>query len=66
MGNPMKDRNRRFVRRIRMTEVKDALRIMNVVKAVGLDEIPIKVWKCLGDVSICWLTNLFNKILRVN
>lgn len=40
-----------------MTEVKDALR---------LDEIPIKVWKCLGDVSICWLTNLFNKILHVN
>lgn len=66
MGNPMKDRNRRFVRRIRMTEVKDALRIMNVVKAVGLDEFPIKVWKCLGDVSIYWLTNLFNKILRVN
>lgn len=39
---------------------------MNVGKAVGLDEILIKVWKYLGDVSICWFTNIFNKILSVN
>lgn len=66
MGNPTKDRNRRFLQRIRLIKVKDALRIMNVGKAVGLDEILIKVWKYLGDVSICWFTNIFNKILSVN
>ena len=32
-------------------------------KAMGPDEIPIEVWKCLGDVGVCWLTNIFNKIL---
>jgi hypothetical protein len=33
---------------------------------VRLDEIPIEVWKGLGDMGVCWLTNLFNKILSVN
>jgi hypothetical protein len=31
-------------------------------KAMGLDGIPIEVWKTLGDVSIIWLTKLFNRI----
>jgi len=35
-------------------------------KAMGLNEIPIEVWKFLDDVVVCWLTNLFNKILSVN
>jgi hypothetical protein len=39
---------------------------MKMGNAVGLDEIPIEVWKCLGDVGIYWLTNFFNKILRGN
>ena len=29
-------------------------------------EIPIEVWKFLGDMGVCWLTNLFNKILSAN
>ena len=49
-----------------MTKLKSALRRMKMGKAVGLDEIPIEVWKCLGDVGVCWLTNLFNKILSSN
>jgi hypothetical protein len=33
-------------------------------KAVGSDNIPIEVWKSLGDRGIVWLTKLFNKIIR--
>ena len=35
---------------------------MKTRKAVGPDEIPIEVWKCLGEFGIKWLTKLFNKI----
>ena len=66
MGNPMEDRDCRFVRRIRMTEVKDALRRMKMGKALGPDEIPNEVWKCFGEVGGCWLKNFFNKILSAN
>lgn len=48
LGDPMEDKNCRFVRRIRMTEVKDALRRMKIRK-VGPDEIPSEFWKCLCD-----------------
>jgi hypothetical protein len=55
-------RNCRLVWRIRIIGVNDASRKNDMGKAMGLDEIPIEVWKCLGDV-VCWLTNLFNKVL---
>ena len=42
LDNPMENGNHRFVRRIRMAEVKDALRRMKMGKAMGLDEIPIE------------------------
>lgn len=48
-----------------MIEVNDALRRMKVEKAVGPNEIPIEFLKCLGDVDVGWLTNLFNKILSI-
>jgi hypothetical protein len=35
-----------------MTKVKDALRRMKMRKFVGSNEIPIEVWKCLGDVGV--------------
>ena len=41
LDNPMKDGNHIFVRRIRMAEVKDALRRMKMGKPVGPDKIPI-------------------------
>ena len=66
LSNPTENRNRRFVRRIRMTKVKDSLRWMKMGKVMGLDEIPIEAWKWLGDVGVCWLTNIFNTILSVN
>ena len=53
-----------FYRRIRVREVKDALRKMTSGKTVGPDGIPIEVWKCMGEKSVLWLTKLFNEILR--
>ncbi|KAL0906290.1 hypothetical protein M5K25_024773 [Dendrobium thyrsiflorum] len=37
---------------------------MKCGKAVGPDDIPIEVWKCLGEDGISWLTKLFNIILK--
>jgi ribosomal protein L20A (L18A) len=44
-------------------EVRIALRNMGRNKAVGPDQIPVEVWKCLGDEGVNMLTTLFNKIL---
>jgi hypothetical protein len=33
---------------------------------MGLDEMPIEVWRNLEDVAIVWLTKLFNLIFRSN
>jgi hypothetical protein len=60
------DLNRQFVRKIQESEVKDALKRMKWGKTMGLDEIPIEVWRTLGDVTIVWLTKLFNLIFRSN
>ena len=37
---------------------------MDNSKVVGLDNILIEVWKCLGAKGISWLTKLFNEIMR--
>ena len=44
-------------------EVKNALRRMKKGKAVGLDELPVEVWKCMGEIGIEFLTRLFNRLL---
>jgi hypothetical protein len=46
------DFNRQFVHRIKESKVKDALKRMKGGKAMGLDGIPIEVWRSLGDVAI--------------
>jgi hypothetical protein len=56
------DHNRQFVCRIQESEVKDALKRMKGGKTMGLDGIPIKVWRSFGDVAIVWFTKLFNII----
>ncbi|KAL0906721.1 hypothetical protein M5K25_025237 [Dendrobium thyrsiflorum] len=53
-----------FYRRISKIEVREALKKMKCGKAVGPDDIPIEVWKCLGEDGISWLTKLFNIILK--
>ena len=42
MNKPIENRNRKLVRRIRMTKVKDKLRRMKTGKAVGPNKFP---WK---------------------
>ena len=32
-------------------------------KAVGPDEFPVEVWKCIGEIGIKFLTRLFNRLL---
>ena len=44
-------------------EVKNALRRMKKGKAVGPDELPVKVWKYMGKMEIEFLTRLFNRLL---
>ena len=58
--------NRRFLRRIQESEVRETLKRMKGGKAMGPDGIPIEVWRCLGDIAIVWLTKLFNHIFRSN
>ena len=44
-------------------EVKNALRRMKKGKAVGPDELPVEVWKCMGKMEIKFLTRVFNRLL---
>jgi hypothetical protein len=39
---------------------------MKIGKALGPDDIPIEIWRCLGDIAIVLLTKLFNIIFRSN
>jgi hypothetical protein len=60
------DLNMQFMRRIQESEVKDVLKRMKGGKTMGLDEIPIEVWRSIEDVAIVWLIKLFNIIFRSN
>jgi hypothetical protein len=46
--------------------VKKALKKMKTCKTLGLNDIPIDVWRYLGDIAIMCLTKLFNTIFRSN
>ncbi|KAK3532018.1 hypothetical protein QTP86_003491 [Hemibagrus guttatus] len=37
---------------------------MKSEKAVGPDDIPVEVWKCLGEAAVEFLTSLFNRVLE--
>ena len=54
--------NCNYLRRISESEVKESLKRMKLKKAVGPDGSPIEVWRCLREVGVRWLTNLFDKI----
>ena len=45
-------------------EVRNALRRMKKGKAVGPDELPVEVWKCMREMGIKFLTRLFNRLLK--
>ena len=44
-------------------EVQNVLRRMKNGQAVGPDKLPVKVWKCMGEMGIKFLTRLFKKLL---
>ncbi|KAK3561822.1 hypothetical protein QTP86_017071 [Hemibagrus guttatus] len=52
------------VDKIRKDEVRKALKRMKNGKAVGPDDIPVEVWKCLGEAAVEFLANLFNRVLE--
>ncbi|KAK3568602.1 hypothetical protein QTP86_010289 [Hemibagrus guttatus] len=52
------------VDKIRKDEVRKALKRMKSGKAVGPDDIPVEVWKCLEEAAVEFLTSLFNKVLE--
>ncbi|KAK3524213.1 hypothetical protein QTP70_022666, partial [Hemibagrus guttatus] len=52
------------VDKIRKDEVRKALKRMKSGKAVGPDDIPVEVWKCLGEAAVEFLTSLFNMVLE--
>ncbi|KAK3570098.1 hypothetical protein QTP86_010972 [Hemibagrus guttatus] len=52
------------VDKIRKDEVRKALKRMKCGKAVGPDDIPVEVWKCLGEAAVEFLASLFNRVLE--
>ncbi|KAK3521083.1 hypothetical protein QTP86_015705, partial [Hemibagrus guttatus] len=52
------------VDKIRKDEVRKALKRMKSWKAVGPDDIPVEVWKCLGEAAVEFLASLFNRVLE--
>ena len=44
-------------------EVKNALRRMKKGKTAGPDELPVEVWKCMGEIKTQFLTRLFDRLL---
>ncbi|KAL1279411.1 hypothetical protein QQF64_026084 [Cirrhinus molitorella] len=52
------------VDKIRKDEVRKALKRMKSGEAVGPDDIPVEVWKCLGEAAVEFLTSLFNRVLE--
>ncbi|KAK3553800.1 hypothetical protein QTP70_012235 [Hemibagrus guttatus] len=49
------------VDKIRKDEVRKR---MKSGKAIGPDDIPVAVWKCLGEAAVEFLTSLFNRVLE--
>ncbi|KAK3520883.1 hypothetical protein QTP86_010611 [Hemibagrus guttatus] len=52
------------VDKIRKDEVRKVSKRMKSGKAVGLDDIPVEVWKCLGEAAVEFLASLFNRVLE--
>ena len=46
-------------------EVSENMKRMKNGKAIGLDDIPVEVWKCLGEIELEFLTKLYNRTMEV-
>ena len=55
--------NEQMVPAISKDEVRSSIQGMKNGKALGPDDIPVEVWKCLGDLATEFLANLYNRIL---
>jgi len=47
---------------INKDKIQEAMRKMPNGEAKGPDQIPVEVWKCLGEEDLEWLTEVFNVI----
>ena len=45
-------------------EVRENMKRMKNGKAVGPDDIPMEVWKCLGEIALEFLTKLYNRTME--
>ena len=45
-------------------EVMENMQRMKNGKAVGPDDIPVEVWKCLGESALKFLTKLYNRTME--
>ena len=52
------------VEKISQEEVRENMKRMKNGKAVGPDDIPMEVWKCLGDIALEFLTKLYNRTME--
>ena len=64
-GDQEGQQNYRLCSHISKEETSDVLRKMKPGKVIGLDCIPVEIWKCLGKRGIEWLTDLFNVIFMM-
>ena len=58
-GNNREIRESIIFRRIRASKMIFALKKIKSGIVLGPDGIPIKAWKCMGDVGVSWLTIFF-------
>ena len=58
------DKNYNYNRHIHEQMAKEVLKRMSNGKIVGLNNIPIEVWKHIEDRGNRWLTKLFCEIIR--
>ena len=50
--------------RITKEEVRENMKRVEKVKAVGADDIPLDVWKCLGESALKFLTKEYNRTME--
>ena len=52
------------VESVSMEEVMENMQRMKNGKAVGPDDIPVEVWKYLGESALKFLTKLYNRTME--
>ena len=52
------------VEKISKEEVRENMKRMKNGKAVRPDDIPVEVWKCLGEIALEFLTKLYNRTME--